>query len=195
MTPAPHRNPRQKREHNMESQFSRSAFTVALGGLVAGVSAVAVPRAAIAQADGEIFHSADAIRQVVDFDASPDRVYRALTTDEFDHVVQLSAARAQMALGTTPTQIRPDPGTAFALFGGYITGRVIELVPTSRIVQAWRSGSWDAGFYSIARYDITPRGSGTRLTFTQGGFPAGEGPTLVKGWHLNYWQPLMKYLA
>jgi activator of HSP90 ATPase len=179
----------------MDRQFTRGAFTVSLGGIVAALGAVAVPGAAAAQADGEISHSADAIRQIVDFDASPERVYRALTTDEFDHVVQLSAAHTQMALGTTPTQIRPDPGTAFALFGGYITGRVIELVPTSRIVQAWRSGSWDAGFYSIARYDIAQRGSGTRLTFTQGGFPAGEGPTLIKGWHQNYWQPLMKYLA
>jgi len=181
----------------MDSQLTRGDFTVAVGGVLAGLGAVAVPNAAAAQGEAEVSHSADAIRQVVDFGASPERVYRALTTaEEFDHVVQLSAAmRSGMSLGTTPTQLRPDPGSAFALFGGYISGRVIELVPTSRIVQAWRSGSWDAGAFSIARFDIALHGTGTRLTFTQAGFPAGEAPTLVKGWHDNYWQPMMKYLA
>jgi activator of HSP90 ATPase len=181
----------------MGSQFSRGAFSVTLGGALAGFGAIAFPRAVAAQGEAEVSHSADAIRQVVDFGASPVRVYGVLTTaEEFDHVVQLSAAmHSGMSLGTRPTQLRSEPGSAFALFGGYISGRVIELVPTSRIVQAWRSGSWDAGAFSIARFDIVQRGTGTRLTFTQAGFPAGEAPTLVKGWHDNYWQPMMKYLA
>lgn len=179
----------------LNTHVTRGAFAGSFGGVLAGLGLIAIPGPAAAQADGEISHSSDAIRQVVDFNAGPDRVYRALTTEEFDRVVRLSAAARSMALGSTPTHLMPEPGSSFALFGGYVTGRIIELVPASRIVQAWRSASWDPGAYSIARYDIASQGNGARLTFTQTGFPAGEGPTLVKGWHENYWRPLTAYLV
>ena len=42
----------------MGSQFSRGAFTAALGSALAGLGAIAVPGAAAAQGDAQVSHSA-----------------------------------------------------------------------------------------------------------------------------------------
>jgi activator of HSP90 ATPase len=100
-----------------------------------------------------------------------------------------------MSLGSAPTQIDAEPGGAFVLFGGFVTGRVLDLQPSTRIVEAWRSGAWSPGAYSIATFQLAPHEAGTRLTFDHVGFPAGEARSLAKGWHENYWDPLAKYLG
>jgi uncharacterized protein YndB with AHSA1/START domain len=185
----------------MRNLLSRGDFVVRAGTVVAGLgaagSAFSVTGSVARAADAEISHTAEAIHQVVDFAASPERVYRALTTTEgFDKAVRLSAAvRSGMVSGTAPTQIDPRPGGAFSLFGGYVTGRILELQPNARIVEAWRSASWDLGLYSIATFALAPQGTGTRLTFDHVGFPNGAAPTLAKGWQENYWDPLAKSLT
>jgi activator of HSP90 ATPase len=167
----------------------------AFGGLAIG-SAHSWAAAGL-QADDGISHNAEAIHLEPVFSASPKRVYDALTTAaQFDKVVQLSAAvKSGMALGNKPTQISPEAGSAFFLYGGYISGRQVELVPGKRIVQAWRSGSWDPGNYSIARFDLVEQGSRTKILFDHTGFPVGQAPHLADGWKSNYWEPLEKFLT
>ena len=166
---------------------------VALGGLAAGSVF------AWARTEEEVSHSAESIHQETVFNASPKRVYDALTrTQQFDRVVKLSAAMnsgMKQKLGAAPTTISPVAGGAFSLFGGYVTGRQIELVPNHRIVQAWRAGSWAPGIYSIARFELAPQGSGTKLIFDHTGFPPGEAQHLAEGWKGNYWEPLAKLLG
>ena len=152
---------------------------------------------AFAEAPEEISHSAASIHLETVFKASRKRVYEALTdAKQFHKVTQLSAAvQSGMAPGTAPTEIANAPGGAFSFFGGYISGRNIELVADQRIVQAWRAGSWPAGIYSIAKFDLVEQGSDTKLVFDHTGFPKGEAEHLVEGWKTNYWQPLSKFLA
>jgi activator of HSP90 ATPase len=185
----------------MRSLLSRENFVVRAGIVIAGLGGCAVYTASgtIAEAagDDEISHDREAIHQVVDFTADPARVFQALTIAErFDNVVRLSAAmHSGMSLGSAPTQIDAEPGGAFVLFGGFVTGRVLDLQPSTRIVEAWRSGAWSPGAYSIATFQLAPHEAGTRLTFDHVGFPAGEARSLAKGWHENYWDPLAKYLG
>ncbi len=140
-----------------------------------------------------------AIHQEVMLAAPASRVYQTLTTASlFDPVVRASAAMnsdMKKMLGTAPTQIDARPGGAFILFGGFITGFNLELVPESRLVQAWRSAAWKPGEYSIARFVLEPRGAATRLVFDHTGFPADDGAKLAAGWHGNYWTPLAKTLG
>lgn len=140
---------------------------------------------------------AETIHQERSFKASPKRVYAALTdAAQFDKVVRLSMAmRAGMPPGAPPTRVSADAGGEFSLFGGYISGRIIELVPNQRIVQAWRTANWPVGVFSIARFELLEQGAGCKLVFDQNGFPPGEGPHLTAGWIANYWEPLEKYLA
>ena len=102
---------------------------------------------------------------------------------------------ATVPAGGKPTEISREAGSAFALFGGYITGRQIELVPNARIVQAWRVGNWDPGAYSIAKFELADQGSGTKIVFDHTGFPKGAAEHLAAGWKSNYWEPLGKFLA
>jgi len=128
---------------------------------------------------------AQPIHQEVVFDASPERVYEALT----------DSGKFSQLSGGAPTEIDPEVGGSFSCFGGMIQGRNVELVPNQRIVQAWRVGNWEPGVYSIAKFELKPEGSGTRLVFDHAGFPEGQGEHLESGWHANYWEPLRKHLG
>jgi activator of HSP90 ATPase len=124
-------------------------------------------------------------------------VYRALvTSQEFDAVTRLSDATALVtAAGAKPTSISREIGGSFTLFGGYITGRNLELARNELLVQAWRARSWDAGDYSIVRFALVVDGAGTKLVFDHRGFPEGQGGHLAEGWHTHYWDPLGKFLS
>lgn len=164
--------------------------TLAFGGLALGLTR------AWAAADDGISHTAASIHQEAIFKASRNRVYEALTVAvQFDKVVEISGVMKTMKLGAKPSEISREAGGAFALFGGYITGRQVELVPNQRIVQAWRTARWDPGVYSIAKFDLVEQGSGTKLVFDHTGFPGGEAEALASGWKAHYWEPLEKLLA
>jgi activator of HSP90 ATPase len=100
-----------------------------------------------------------------------------------------------MPPGGRPTEISREVGGALALFGGHIVGRHIELVPSERIVQAWREVSWDPGVYSIVKFELAEQGSGTKIVFDHTGFPKGRGEHLAVGWKAHYWEPLEKFLG
>jgi uncharacterized protein YndB with AHSA1/START domain len=152
---------------------------------------------AFGQTQEEISHSTESIHLETVFKASRKRVYEALTdAKQFYKVTQLSAAvQSGMAPATPAAEITNAPGGAFSFFGGYVTGRNIELVPNERIVQAWRAGSWPPGIYSIAKFDLVEQGSDTKMVFDHTGFPKGDAEHLVEGWKTNYWAPLSKFLA
>lgn len=175
---------------------NRRLFSVAAGAFATGLGASA--RAAdrpVADTLG-ISNSNAAIHQDVVFKASAKRVYDALTNArQFDRIVILSGAMQAMSLKPSPARIDNEPGGAFALFGGYITGRNIELTPHERIVQAWRAASWAPHIYSIVRFELTAHPDGVKLSFDQTGFPNDEALSLAKGWQHHYWEPLAKVVA
>jgi activator of HSP90 ATPase len=131
----------------------------------------------------------NSIRQEVNIEASPKRIYDAL----------LDAKRFSAFTGA-PAEIDPKSGGAFSCFGGVIIGRNIELLPDQRIVQAWRVAVWPDGLYSIVKFELQPQGSETRLVLDHVGFPEEmrahlNGEEADGGWHRRYWEPLKKYLA
>ena len=146
--------------------------------------------------EDEISRTAESIHQETVFKASRKRVYEALTdAKQFDKVIQLSGVMQSMHLGDKPAEISHEVGGAFTLFGGYITGRHVELAPNERIVQAWRTGSWLPGVYSIAKFDLVEQGAGSKIVFDHTGFPKGDAESLASGWKAHYWEPLAKLLA
>jgi activator of HSP90 ATPase len=185
------------------SPITRRQLTAALTLLPAGLGAAArsltatghPQDAAPGKSDG-LSHSAESIHQEVTFTASCPRVYEALTVAaQFDAITRLSdAVTLVTAPGAQATAISSEVGGAFTLFGGYITGRHLEMLPGERLVQAWRAGSWKAGEYSVVRFSLAARGTDCRLIFDHGGFPAAQGASLAYGWRVHYWEPMAKFL-
>jgi activator of HSP90 ATPase len=167
--------------------ISLSARAVAESGSVPGASG----------AGNGLTHTSEAIHQEVNFTARCRRVYAALTsTPQFDALTRLSDA---VSLLTAPnaqaTFISPEVGGPFTLFGGYVTGRHLQMVPGERLVQAWRAGSWRESDYSVVKFVLVEKGPACHLVFDHRGFPEGEGAHLAHGWRVHYWEPLAKLLA
>jgi activator of HSP90 ATPase len=173
--------------------FSRRQWimqsAVATGGMI-----ICRKAAHAADQDG-LSHIAEAIHQEVMFKASSKRVYDALTEAEQFQKVELLTGMSGLDLAGKPAAISREAGGAFSLFGAYIVGRQIDLVPEKRIVQAWRVTNWDPGVYSIARFELTEQGPATKLVFDHTGFPTGAGEHLAAGWKAHYWEPLEKFLV
>jgi activator of HSP90 ATPase len=163
--------------------------------MAAGVL-IARPIAASTATDNGLSHRAEAIHQEVTFSSSPKRIYDTLmSAEQFQKVILLSAAKTQLDVISRPAQISREPGGAFVIFGGYISGRHIELITNQRIVQAWHEKEWEPGVYSLARFELHEAGTGAKLIFDHTGFPAGAGDHLSVGWKINYWEPLAKFLG
>lgn len=168
---------------------SMASVALAVGSLALGT------KSAFAEPGDGITHSAEAIHQEPIFAAVPKRVYDALTdAKQFQQVQLLSGAMKALDLTSKPAEVSLELGGPIKLFGGYISGRQLELEPGKRIVQAWRSASWPAHDYSIAKFDLVAEGTGTRIVFDHTGFPVGEAEHLAAGWKSNYWDAMTQYL-
>jgi uncharacterized protein YndB with AHSA1/START domain len=168
-----------------------AGVAMTFGGLALGLTRV---RAASGE---EISRTAESIHQETVLKASRNRVYEALTdARQFNEVTKIAAARdPRISLEKSPTVMSPEVGGAFSLFGGIIAGRHLELVPNTRIVQAWRVSHWAPGDYSIVKFELVEEGTGTRIVFDHTAFPKGAAETLASGWKAHYWEPLAKFLA
>jgi activator of HSP90 ATPase len=124
------------------------------------------------------------LHEEVIYKASPQRIYDALLDP-----------KQFAAFSGMPAEIDSKAGGAFSLFGGMIVGRIVELVPNQRIVEAWRPTHWDPGYYSIVKFELKSSSSETTLILDHTGFPEGDFDSLDSGWKSHYIEPLEKYLA
>jgi uncharacterized protein YndB with AHSA1/START domain len=124
------------------------------------------------------------LHQEVEIKATRQRIYEALLDSK------------QFATFTgMPAEIDRAAGGAFSIFGGLVTGRNVELVSNQRIVQAWRPADWDAGIFTLVKFDLKDWASQTKVILDHTGFPEGNFRHLDSGWYLRYWEPLRKFLA
>src|SRR5215469_11645833 len=103
------------------------------------------------------------IHQQATIEATPCQVY-ALLAD----------AAALSALSGMSGESGHVEGAPFTAFDSHVTGRQVELVPGSRIVQAWRFPNWTPGTYTVVRFELEPAdNSKTRVRVDQHGYPDG----------------------
>ena len=123
------------------------------------------------------------IQQTVTFQASPHDVYEALM-DSAKHAAFTGEA----------AEISREVGGAYSAYGGYITGKNLELLPDQKIVQSWRAVDWPAGKFSTVTFLLLPIPGGTRLNFTHVDVPDGTEEEFTQGWIDNYWKPMKAML-
>jgi len=161
------------------------AIGAAMGAMTYGAGALSATRERVTQGQAASLEGLlTYLHQEIDFKTTPQRIYEALLD-----------AKQFAAFTGMPAEINREAGGAFSTFGGLIQGRNVELIANQRIVQAWRPGSWDAGVYSIVRFELKALEGKTRLVLDHTGFPEGNFRHLDAGWYARYWEPLKKFLA
>ena len=79
---------------------------------------------------------------------------------------------------------------------GYISGRNVELIPSERIVQSWRTSEFDdEDEDSVITVVLEPVGGETLLTLEHSNVPDEYSSYEEGGWESNYFEPMIAYFA
>jgi activator of HSP90 ATPase len=125
------------------------------------------------------------LHQEVEYQVPPKRIYEVLLS-----------SKDFAAFSGLPAEIDPKEGGAFSMFNKMLVGRNVELVPDQRIVQAWRVvADFPEGTYSLVKFELAAKSTGTHLVLDHTGFPEGHYDHLYLGWSSHYWEPLRKFLG
>lgn len=124
------------------------------------------------------------IRQQATIPADPHQVYKVLAD-----------ADALSALSGKSGKAARIEGEEFAAFDGNVTGRQIELVPDTRLVQTWRFPRWEPGQHSLVTFTLTAVDGGTCLTIDQHGEPDDWHEHLATNWPNFYFTPLTEHFT
>ena len=116
---------------------------------------------------------------------SPEDVYRAWL-DSLGHS-EMTGGAASMS-----DQI----GAEVSAWGGYISGRNLELVPGERIVQSWRTTEFaDEHGDSVITVMLQEAGEWTLLTLEHSNVPDEHRSYEEGGWQQHYFEPMVAYFA
>ncbi len=123
------------------------------------------------------------IRQTVLIDASPAETYEA-------YVDPVKHAEFTGSPATGSARV----GGRFTAWGGYISGKFLELERGKRVVQEWRTTEWPAGYpASVVELTFAPKGKKTQLTMVHSKVPAEQAAAYADGWFESYWDPMNKH--
>lgn len=117
--------------------------------------------------------------------AAPDRIFSAwLSADE------------HAAFTGQPATSEPSPGGRFTAWGDYIEGTTLELEPSRRILQSWRTTEFPSeAESSLVEILLEETEGGTRLTLTHSRIPEGQGKDYLSGWKEYYFEPLKRHFG
>ena len=73
-----------------------------------------------------------------------------------------------------PAQLTLNPGSTFSLFNGNVTGSIISIDPTNKLVQKWRAPQWPINHFGTLTTTLSQGDSSTKLTLSLEGVPLEE---------------------
>ena len=107
--------------------------------------------------------------------ATPEEIYQAWLD-----------SRSHGAMTGSIADMSDEVGAEVSAWGGYITGRNLELVPGERIVQSWRTTEFDDEFEdSIVTILLQETEDGTLLTLEHSNVPDEHKSYEEGGWQSN----------
>lgn len=136
--------------------------------------------------------TAGSILASVEISVPPERVFRALTTDEVtkwwgsDDLYRTLSFSADLRVGGRwRSEGRSAQGEAFSVEGEYL-----EIDPPRKLVQTWKP-DWEPGVATTITYRLEPTESGTLLTLRHEGF--GERSEACRA-HAQGWERVLGWL-
>ncbi len=89
--------------------------------------------------------------------------------------------------------VSDEVGGTFEAWDGYIEGKNLELEPSKRILQSWRTAEFsNADEDSLLEILFAAEGTGTRLTIRHSNLPE-QGMQYKQGWVDSYIIPMLEY--
>ncbi len=117
--------------------------------------------------------------------ASPAEIYQAWL-DSLGHS-EMTGGEASMS---------DEVGAEVSAWDGYITGRNLELIPSERIVQTWRTSEFtDEHEDLVISIVLTEAGDGALLTIEHSNVPDDHRSYEEGGWQSNYFEPMVAYFT
>jgi len=105
-----------------------------------------------------------------------------------------SLAHSEMTGGEA--SMSGEIGAEISAWGDYIKGRNLELVPSERIVQSWRTEEFsDEHEDSIITVMLEETDDGTLLTLVHSNVPDEQRTYEEGGWQSNYFEPMKVYFG
>jgi uncharacterized protein YndB with AHSA1/START domain len=133
------------------------------------------------------------ILATVDIDVSPERVFRALSSEEIlqwwgdSTLYRTTKWTADVRVGGAwRADGKAADGSPYCVYGEYL-----EVDPPNRLVQTWKP-DWDPGAATRVTYRLEPRDGGTRLTVRHEGF--GDQRQSCEG-HAMGWERVLQWLV
>jgi len=118
------------------------------------------------------------------------------TTPARVYMAWLDPAQHAAMTGGGAAECDPIVGGRFTAWDGYIAGTNLELVPETRIVQAWRTTEFPADAPdSHVEVELAPSDGGTVVTIRHSEIPDGQGEQYRRGWVDYYLSKMSKYFA
>jgi activator of HSP90 ATPase len=105
--------------------------------------------------------------------AEPSEIYSAITNP---YTIELWSGY--------PAQMSTEPGSEFSLWEGDITGKNLEFIQDTKVVQEWNFG--DQTEKSIVTISITPERENSLVTVEHTNIPDEEFTDIAEGWREYY---------
>ena len=117
--------------------------------------------------------------------ASPEKIYKAWLS-----------SKGHSAFTKTTSKVTARKGGKFTAGDNYITGKNLELVPFTRIVQSWRSTDFPVDVEdSRLELIFEKTNKGTKLTIIHSNIPEGQADSYKQGWKDFYFIPMKEYFS
>ncbi len=137
---------------------------------------VANPTTSTAHAPVKVKGSTVTFEQDVDFHCSAQDLYNVFTDQN----------RVKIWSRSPDAQVSTQPGSLFSLFGGQVTGFMVEAEPDKKISQRWRIKTWPASHFAVLTFTFSQSADGTKLQVKAQDVPVGE-VDAMKANLLNYY--------
>ena len=116
------------------------------------------------------------------------------TTPEKVYTAWLNSEKHSLMTGGAKAVIQEENGFDFEAWDGYITGRIIELIPQWKIVMRWRTSEFEENQPdSIVTVEFEESDMGCLLILTHENLPAQDIEKYKNGWKEYYFNPMKSY--
>jgi len=111
------------------------------------------------------------------------------------YAMYLDPARHAEITGA-PVTIGAASGAPFRAFDGQLSGMTLSAIPSSLVVQSWRSTKFNRDDPdSTLILAFVPEGKDGRIDLVHLDVPAHDYQGVTEGWEIYYWTPWRRFLA